>query len=1159
MGVFQSPHVSAPTANPASNRKRSTPFLPLTSAIGFAVALAAIAVIAFFSWQALQMREESAKRVTHTLEVIQRLQELMSSLKDAETSQRGFLLTGDESYLRPYNKAKTELPGNFKIMRGLIADNPLQQRRLEALGGFANEKMQELAQTIELRRAGSMEAALSVVRLDRGKALMEEIRLALGEMQDHEKNLSAERQAAWREAVELSSVVTWGGSALLLFLILVAAAVASRDFRQRETQIWLRTGQMGASAAMQGELRLDVLGENILSFLAAYLDAQVGAVYIAEENGSFRRFAGYAIDGDRLPVIRNGENLLGQTAKENRPIHVRDVPGDYLPVASALGRSDPRELLMAPASVDREVFAIVELGFFHAVRPADLELLALVSESLGIAVRSAKDRSRLEELFQETQRQAEELQAQQEELRVNNEELEEQGRVLTESQAQLEAQQAELEQTNAQLEEHMQALEHERSGLAQAQAVLTEKAEELERVNQYKSEFLANMSHELRTPLNSTLILAKLLSDNKEGNLTPEQVQFARTISSAGDDLLALINDILDLAKIESGNVDVDIEPLHVGAAVEALVKNMQPVAQQKKLDLSLEVEPDAPATIETDSQRLGQILKNLLSNALKFTAQGSVAVRVYADDADSIAFAVRDTGIGIPAQQQDIIFEAFRQADGSTHRKYGGTGLGLSISRDLARLLGGDLTVASQPGQGSVFTLKLPRRFVEQPRERETEARRPAPVGPAPVTATPIAGAAAPAPLEVVQDDRDRLASGSRLILVIEDDARFAAILSDLAHERGFQCVQARNAAEGLAAAAEYRPSAIVLDMNLPDQSGLAVLDQLKQDSATRHIPVHIASVVDYSQEAMERGAIGYALKPVKRQELVEAFERLEAKFSQSLRRVLVVEDDERQRESIRQLLANGDIEITGVASAAAALEQLQAVTFDCVVMDLHLPDMSGFTLLEKMAGQEAVSFPPVIVYTGRSLSRDEEQQLRRFSRSIIIKDARSPERLLDEVTLFLHQVEDKLPPESQRLLKVARHREATFDGRNILIVEDDVRNIFALSSVLEPKGAKIQIARNGLEALQVLERNAQADDRAGNDIDLVLMDIMMPEMDGYTAIREIRKRPEWKKIPIIALTAKAMRDDQEKCLAAGASDYMAKPLDVERLLSLVRVWMPK
>jgi CheY-like chemotaxis protein len=525
----------------------------------------------------------------------------------------------------------------------------------------------------------------------------------------------------------------------------------------------------------------------------------------------------------------------------------------------------------------------------------------------------------------------------------------------------------------------------------------------------------------------------------------------------------------------------------------------------------------------------------------------------VSAGEPGTVTFAVRDTGIGIPAHQQSIIFEAFRQADGSTHRKYGGTGLGLSISRDLARLLGGDIRVQSTSGAGSVFTLTLPLAYTgrsEVAVESRSRQREPAAQAPAASPRAPVIAAAS------VEDDRVQLVPGSRLILVVEDDVRFAAILRDLAHEMGFQCVVTHSAGDAIAAAKLYRPSAVLLDVNLPDHSGLGVLDQLKHDPQLRHIPVHVASVADYAQEAMERGAVGYTLKPVKREQLVDALKRLEAKFSQGLRRVLVVEEDQRQRESIRLLLANPEVQIMGVASAGEALSALQATTFDCMVMDLNLPDLSGYELLEKMARQDGVSFPPVIVYTGRSLTRDEEQKLRRFSRSIIIKDARSPERLLDEVTLFLHQVESTLPAEHQRMLKMARDRDTTLEGRRILVVEDDVRNIFALSSLLEPKGAKIEIARNGREAVEALARSAA---RPANAIDLVLMDIMMPEMDGLTAMREIRKRPEWKKLPIIALTAKAMRDDQEKCLAAGANDYIAKPLDVEKLLSLIRVWMPK
>ncbi len=757
-------------------------------------------------------------------------------------------------------------------------------------------------------------------------------------------------------------------------------------------------------------------------------------------------------------------------------------------MTSQLGRATPTEILIAPATVDRVVYGVLELGFFRRLSAADLELLERASESLGVAVRSSRDRTRLEELLGETQRQAEELQTQQEELRVNNEELEEQGRVLRESQVRLETQQAELEQINSHLEEQTQRLEDQKSDLAEAQAILTGKAAELERANQYKSEFLANMSHELRTPLNSSLILAKVLADNREGNLTAEQIKFAQTISSAGNDLLALINDILDLSKIEAGKLDVTAEAVNVRRAVDSAVTPFKQQAQEKKLSFTVQVESGTPERIETDAQRVGQILRNLLSNAFKFTERGEISLRVFAQGS-LVSFAVRDTGIGIPAHQQDVIFEAFRQADGSTHRKYGGTGLGLSISRDLARLLGGELTVQSATGEGSVFTLTLP--LVYTPGAAPSPSALAAPDSSwQPATAQDAKAAAVARPAAIaatpVRDDRDHLTPGARVILIIEDDVRFADIMRDLAHELGFQCIVTHTAGDGLAAAISHRPNAIVLDINLPDHSGLGVLDQLKRNSETRHIPVHVCSVADYMQQALERGAVGYALKPVKREQLVDAFHQLEAKFSQTLRHVLVVEDDARQRESIRQLLDDRSVEITTVENGTAALEQLASRTFDCMVMDLNLPDLSGYELLEKMAEQDAVSFPPVIVYTGRSLTRNEEQQLRRFSKSIIIKDARSPERLLDEVTLFLHQVESQLPIERQRMLKVARDRESMLDGRRILVVEDDVRNIFALTSVLEPKGAAIEIARNGREAIEALTSVADgvgAEDRSRAD----------------------------------------------------------------------------
>jgi CheY-like chemotaxis protein/signal transduction histidine kinase/CHASE3 domain sensor protein len=1126
---------------------RSSMPLPARTLIGFLLAVLAVVLIALLSYQSLQATTNTARNLAQSLEVLRRLQSLFSTLKDAETGQRGFLLTGEESYLTPYTDAKDALPNEFKALRALLVNRPEQARRLDALENLANLKMTELESTVAARRAGHADASLAVVRTDRGKLYMDRIRDAVSDMEGIEQQSIERRGRESENAATISLAVTWGGSGLLLVLIAGAAVVASRDFRARQAQAWIRSGQMGLSEQLQGDQTLDKLGNNLLGFLAGFLEAQVGAVYIAEA-GQYRRFAGFALPAQGLETFRPGDGLVGQAARDKRVLRVRDVPAGYLPISSGIGMGTPNELVVIPASIDGVVHAVLELGFFGATDADQRELLSRASESIAIAVRAAKDRRRLEELLQETQQQAEELQSGQEELRVSNEELEEQGRALRESQANLEVQQSALEQINSQLEEQTNLLEHQKDALAKARDVLTARSDELQRANEYKSEFLANMSHELRTPLNSTLILAKLLADNKDGNLTATQVKYAQTITSAGNDLLRLINDVLDLSRIESGKVELSPEQVSISNAVESLAKTFQPTADQNGLRFSWLIEPGAPEQVETDQQRLGQILKNLLSNAFKFTEKGEVALRVFSQHDDSVSFAVRDTGAGIAAHQQEVIFEAFRQADGSIHRKFGGTGLGLSISRDLAALLGGAITVQSELGAGSVFTLTIPRSFsAKAPLTREAQApplvrtqKRSDPESPKPAAA----------------DDRDAIAPGGRVILLVEDDAAFAMILRDLVHEMGFQCVATTSANDGLVAAAQFLPSAIILDVNLPDHSGLGVLDQLKRDPRTRHIPVHIVSVSDYKREALELGAIGYALKPAKREELVGALRRMEATFSQSLRHVLVVEDDPRQRESIRHLLSNGDVQITAVASAGDALARLKATTFDCMVVDFNLPDYSGYDLLEKMSQEEDVAFPPVIVYTGRALSREEEQRLRRYSKSIIIKDARSPERLLDEVTLFLHQVEAKLPPEHQQMLKAVRDRESILEGRRVLVVEDDVRNVFALSSVLEPKGMSVVIARNGREALDVLTRSSQEPSKR---IDLVLMDIMMPEMDGLTAMREIRKRGEWKTLPIIALTAKAMADDHDKSLAAGANDYIAKPLDIEKLLSLVRVWMPK
>jgi len=1145
--------------------------IPRTLAAGFLVAALATLAIAVVNYRSAETRADAVRAMDLASQSMRQLNLFNAAIKDAELGQRNYLLTGDDAYVQPYENALATMQQHMQALKASAGNFPALAPLVVQLDELSRQKQRELTETTALRKGGDAVGAMTVIHSGAGKANTERIRDVVENLRTQQNLMLETRRQEWVDAAANSNIYSGAGSLLLLALISISALLTAREYRAKATQSWISTGLNGLGQRIQGDHRLEDTGALALEYLADYLKAAVGAGYVAECNGGFSLIGGYALPRERLADrLLADEGLVGQAARSRQLLHVRDVPAGYLAVSSATGKASPAELLVAPAIENREVFAVIELGFNRPIGEAERTLMERASEMLAVAIRSGIDRNRLQALLEETQRQSEELQTQQEELRVNNEELEQQSRVLQQSQAQMEVQQTELEQTNAHLEEQTQQLEYQREQMLRAQSALTDKARELEMASAYKSEFLANMSHELRTPLNSTLILAKLLADNKAGNLSADQVKYAQTIYAAGNDLLALINDILDLSKIEAGQATVSVEPVNIAKALQALVDPLRPLAADKGLVIDVSVAPDVPAGMETDPQRLGQVLKNLLSNAMKFTEKGTVALHVSRNPDETLSFAVKDTGIGIPAHQQDLIFEAFRQADGSTHRKYGGTGLGLSISRDLAQLLGGKISVQSTPGEGSVFTLVIPARLAPQAEAETDGAAAVGTAGSTPGAALPKAAfataqspaaprdatpASAVATAAVAVNTPPRPA-GARSILVIEDDHRFAQILQDLAREMDFECHLAANAADGLAIAAQVMPSAIVLDVNLPDFSGLGVLDQLKRNPATRHIPVHVVSVADYAQEAMGRGAVGYALKPVAREELVEALQRLEAKFTQNLRRVLVVEDDERQRESVRHLLSRDDVEIVCAGTAAAALTHLRGSTFDCMVMDLNLPDRNGYELLQEMTEQDGVSFPPVIVYTGRALSRDEEQQLRRFSRSIIIKDARSPERLLDEVTLFLHQVESELSDEHRRMLQQARSRDTALEGRTVLVVEDDVRNVFALSSILEPTGIRVEIARNGREALQTLSRTGNA---GSPGIDLVLMDIMMPEMDGYTAMREIRARPEWRRLPIIALTAKAMKDDQEKCLAAGANDYISKPLDVEKLLSLVRVWMPK
>jgi CheY-like chemotaxis protein/signal transduction histidine kinase/CHASE3 domain sensor protein len=1114
--------------------------------------------------------------VEHSERVIGNANQVGKEMVDMETGLRGYMLAGDESFLQPYIVSKPKVASNLAGLMKLVEDNPTQVDRLRTIQ-YQQQQWDLYAQEMIRLRAANADVT-GPVKTGRGKTQFDEIRRLLDTFVAAEVRMRVDR------ADEARTVTTWVAVLYLILTLGVGGALAwfgrreltglSRVYTKAlnehaehatmlQQQAWLRTGQSELAQQGIGQLALPQLSAALLQFLARYMGVVVGALYLRRPDGSFQRVASYGFSDEweqRDQQLKPAESLVAQAALERRVLRLEPLPADYIRVASGLGGGAPASVLLAPVDSDGDINGVVELGLLRPITERDVELLTLVKGNIGSAIEASHSRQRLQEVLAETQQLNEELQVQQEELRTANEELEEQSRVLEESQASLENQKAELEQTNEQLNEQGVALDQKNAELQKAQLDLEERARDLERASQYKSQFLANMSHELRTPLNSSLILAKLLSENAAGNLNDEQVRFANTIYSAGNDLLNLINDILDISKVEAGKLDLVPENLSTRHVVEGMAMVFEPLAQQKKLAFQLQVAEGVASHMVTDRQRLEQILKNLLSNALKFTSSGQITLSIQPTANGAVAFAVQDTGIGIRAEDQQGIFNAFQQADGTTSRKYGGTGLGLSISRDLAQLLGGSISLVSEPGKGSCFTLTLPTAWTAPepgPRLGSSTSSAEVEIG---LTSLPRAPVPEPIPSpspalpRAFDDDRELLdapdAIRGRLVLVVEDDVPFAHILYDLAHEKQYHCLVAFDAEEGLALARQYKPDAIMLDIRLPDRSGLSVLQLLKDDALTRHIPVHVVSGSENGEAALHLGAIGFALKPTTREQLMEVFRRIETKLTQKIKRVLLVEDDDRQRDSVVQLISDDDVEIVAVGSGEEALALLRTTVFDCMIIDLKLPDMQGNELLQRMAGESLAAFPPVIVYTGRNLSRAEEADLHKYSRSIIIKGARSPERLLDEVTLFLHKVEADLSSERQRMLKTVRSRDRVFEGRRILLVDDDVRNIFALTSALEQKGALVEVGRNGFEALEKLDTVP--------DIDLVLMDVMMPGMDGLEATRRLRDDPRFARLPVIAITAKAMKDDQEQCLAAGASDYLAKPIDLSRLYSLLRVWMP-
>jgi CheY-like chemotaxis protein len=906
-------------------------------------------------------------------------------------------------------------------------------------------------------------------------------------------------------------------------------------------QDWLKTNLARFTGMLQGQRDLTSVGRMLLSELAPLVNAQQGVIYQmqTDESAEMALLSAYADDAPNghPHQLRVGEGLVGQCAAERRRMLITEVPQNAVTIRSGLFKAKPSNVIVLPVLFEDRVKAVIELASLSAFTASHLAFLEQLTASIGIVLNSIEATMQTEGLLKQSQQLATELQTQQTELQQTNEQLAQKAQQLAE-------QNVEVERKNQEIDQARRAVE--------------EKATELALTSKYKSEFLANMSHELRTPLNSILVLGQQLSENPDGNLTSKQVEFARTIHGAGTDLLNLITDILDLSKIESGTVSVQPEEVFFASLLDMIARPFRHEAENRRFTFEIVADPRLKRSLVTDAKRLQQILKNLLSNAFKFTEQGSVRLLVSAAEGgwsrehtvlrtapSVIAFRVEDTGIGIPADKQRIIFEAFQQADAGTSRKYGGTGLGLAISRELASLLGGEIQLKSESGKGSSFTLYLPEEYVGPSTgvnlmkvSSQTASLQSAPA---------IERRIEPR-LEHIPDDRDMLQEGDAVLLIVEDDPHYASLLRDLARDTGFKVLVAVKGAEALAYAREFHPTAVSLDVFLPDMLGWTVLNHLKQDPALRHIPVQILTLDEDRQHGLSRGAFSFVQKPTTANELNEAFSRIKEYASPHLKKLLVVEDNPGERLSIQELLGYNDIEVSVAATGEGALNAIGAENFDCMVLDLKLPDMSGFEVLERLRDSPQGDLP-VIVFTGKDLTTEEDARLHTLARSVVVKGVESPERLLDETALFLHRVVADLPSEKQEMLERLHRSDDALVGKKVLIVDDDVRNIFALSSALERRGMEVLTAGTGREAIGTLNSTP--------DVAIVLMDIMMPEMDGYETMQVIRQNPAFRRLPIIALTAKAMKGDREKCLEAGASEYLAKPVNTEQLLSALRMWL--
>lgn len=1132
--------------------------------VGFAVSIVLVFVVGILSYNSIDQLENDTVMVDHTQKVIKTSTSLLQLLIDAETGMRGYGATAKKAFLDPYNAALPGIRSDLEDLRSLIPDNPIQVRRVDSLTHLVSDQLTILKTNVDTRETKGLDFMVQNNMFSNGKQNMDGIRKIIGHITDTETQLLNARKASSKTASTNAIIFIIVGCIIFLFIILflfrfIQASFAAQKkvedeikitnieiekvLNENEAKNWLLTGTGALNEKMQGQQSEKELAGNILSEVCDYTKALTGTFYLYNEKEShLDLYSTYAFSN--FNAIKNtvalGEGWIGQVGKNGKATVVKGKLNDKLELQSSVLLGDLIETYIVPFFFDKQLKGVIEVAYNDQLKNQDQEYLSAIANDIGIAVNTAQARTIMHDLFEETQQQAEELAAQQEEMRVTNEELISKTEMLEASEEELRVQQEELRTINAELEEKASLLEEKNQAIEEARAAINIKVEELETTGKYKSEFLANMSHELRTPLNSILVLARILKDNKPANLSEDQIKYASVIFNAGNDLLTLINDILDLSKIESGKLDMQNEDVKITEILADIESLFAQVATNKKIKFTSSVKNLAP-TVFTDKIRVEQVIKNLLSNAFKFTPDGGdIAINVEPGKSpETVSFCVRDSGIGIAPQKQKLIFEAFQQADGSTSRKYGGTGLGLSISRELAALLGGVITLRSKQGEGSEFILTIPLRAKEVAVTHDQDL---------PTVETFAHEKEFLKPIVKLAGHPGR----DPLVVIVEDDKNFASILQDYSRDHGYKSVIVNEGTTAVQTVKDNMPDAVILDIMLPGKDGWQILKELKEDPETAGIPVHLMSAGDAAATRVRKeGAISFLKKPIDAGALDKLFGDIMVNTGTKFKQILLVEDHKAQSQALKEMMQANGITVDQAFDGASAFRMLHDNEYQCVILDLNLPDISGLDLLDKIKEVDRFSALPVIVNTAMELDKTSVGRLMKYANAMVVKTNKSSDRLIDEVNLFLNKISNAPQAGTIAAKVAAASGKDGVKGKKVLIVDDDMRNIFALSSALQGYDMNVEIAGDGEEAIAKLEEM--------NDIDIVLMDIMMPKMDGYEATRYIRKQSKWARLPVIALTAKAMKDDREKCIEAGANDYITKPVDMDRLIALMQLWLEK